>query len=84
MVPIESSPLYGKALSELFAGGGVTAAVGYLVGHPLLVFEVGGGMIVCGAARGVAEALRIGLRSKLLDLMGVDDPDREPADDETL
>ncbi len=80
VVPFESSPLEAKSLSELVAGGGVSAALGYLTGHPLLVFEVSGGIIVCGAARGVADALRIGLRSKLLALMGVEEPEGELAD----
>jgi hypothetical protein len=35
-------------------------------------------MIVCGAASGIADALRIALRTKLLDLMGVEDPALPP------
>lgn len=80
VVPFESSPLGQKALSDLAtAGGGVGVAVGvYTTGDPLLLLVVPAGMIVCGAASGIADALRIGLRAKLLDLMGVDDPALPP------
>src|SRR5207245_2461080 len=43
ILPFEASPLEAKSLSELVVGGGVSAALGYLTGHPLLVFEVSGG-----------------------------------------
>lgn len=33
-----------------------------------------------GAAHGLADALRIGLRARLLQLMGVDDPDRSDSE----
>jgi hypothetical protein len=79
-VPFESSPLGAKALYDLVtASGGVGAAVGsYATGEPLLLLAVRAGIIVCGGARGVADALRIGLRAKLLKLMGVDDPEPSP------
>ena len=85
VIPFESSPLGGKALAELVtAGGGVGGAVGaYMTGDPLLLLVAVGGIILGGAARGVGDALHIGLRSKLLDLMGVEDPDaRSPNDGE--
>lgn len=84
VVPFESSPLGPKALSELAtAGGGVGAAVGaYATGHPLLLLVVPAGIIVCGAARGISEALRIGLRARLLDLMGVEDPEQRDSQEE--
>ena len=40
-------------------------------GDPLVLIVVPAGIILCGAALGVAEALRRGLRVKLLDLFGV-------------
>lgn len=82
IIPFESSPLGGKALSELAAaGGGIGGALGaYATGDPLLLLAIPAGIVVCGAANGVAEALRIGLRAKLLDLMGVDDPHAQPPD----
>jgi hypothetical protein len=81
VVPFESSPLDAKSLSELITGGGASAALAYITGHPLLALVVPGGIIVCGAARGIAEALRIGLRSKLLGLMGVHDTELSREDD---
>jgi hypothetical protein len=37
----------------------------YATGNPLLLLAVPAGIIVCGAAQGVAEALRVGLHTKL-------------------
>lgn len=78
VIPFESSPLGAKSLAELAtASGSVGAAVGYsATGDLLVLLLVPAGIIVCGAARGIGDALRIGLRSKLLRLMGVDDPER--------
>lgn len=78
VIPFESSPLGPKALSDLAtAGGGVGVAVGaYASGHPILLLAIPAGIVVCGAAAGIADALRIGLRSRILDLMGVEDPER--------
>jgi hypothetical protein len=77
VVPFESSLLSAKSLADLAtAGGGVGAAAGaYATGDLLLLLVVPAGIIICGAARGVGEALRIGLRVKLLNLMGVEDPE---------
>ena len=84
VVPFESSPLEAKSLVELITGGAASAAVGYLTGHPLFVLFVAAGIIVCGTARGVADALRIGARTKLLAWMGVDDPEAPaPPDDDS-
>lgn len=76
VVPFESSPLTPKSLSELAAaGGGIGGALGaYVTGDPLLLLTIPAGIIVCGAARGVSQALEIGLRSKVLEFMGVRDP----------
>jgi hypothetical protein len=84
LVPFESSPLSAKALSDLAAaGGGIGAAVGaYATGDPLLLLAVPAGIVVCGAAHGLSEALRIGLRAKLLTLIGVDDPGTDRGDPE--
>jgi hypothetical protein len=83
VVPFESSPLSGQALGEVVTKSGmVGGAVGaYVTGDPLVVLVAAGGLILGGAAQGVSEALRIGLRSKLLGLMGVEDPNR-PSDDD--
>lgn len=84
LVPFESSPLSAKALSDLAAaGGGIGAAVGaYATGDPLVLLAVPAGIVVCGAAHGLAEALRIGLRARLLRLMGVDDPSTDQRESE--
>jgi hypothetical protein len=76
VVPFESSPLTPKSLSELAAAGGsIGGALGaYVTGDPLLLLTIPAGIIVCGAARGVSQALEIDLRSKVLELMGVRDP----------
>lgn len=81
VVPFESSPLTRKSLSDLAAaGGGLGGALGaYVTGDPLLLLTIPTGVILCGAARGVSQALEIGLRSKLLDLMGVEDPEASKA-----
>ena len=83
VVPFEASPLTPKSLSDLAAaGGGIGGALGaYVTGDPLLLLTIPTGIIVCGAARGVGQALEIGLRAKLLGLMNVDDPDNAPNDE---
>jgi hypothetical protein len=80
VVPFESSPLGPTSLWDLgTAGTDVGATIGeYVTGHPLLLLSLGAGMVVCGAARGIGEALRIGLRARILELMGVEDPERTP------
>jgi hypothetical protein len=84
VIPFESSPLGAKSLADLVtAGGGVGAALGsYATGDPILLVVAAGGVIVCGAARGISDALRIGLRARILELMGVDDPERQGARDD--
>jgi hypothetical protein len=84
IIPIEASPLAGKSLSELVtAAGGASAAVGvYATGDPLLLLSLAAGIIVCAAARGVGDALRIGLRARLLTHLGVEDPNLDEPPDE--
>ena len=80
LVPIERSPLSGSSLGDLIRHGPeqVGAVMGAFVAaetEPLLLFiTMPGGMIVFGAAAGVAEALHLGLRTKMLGWLGVDDP----------
>lgn len=77
VVPFESSPLDAKSLAEIAtaSGGGATAAVGYAAtGDLLVLLVVPAAIILCGAARGVGQALNIGLRYHLLRQMGVPDP----------
>jgi hypothetical protein len=78
VVPIEHSPLGAESLAGILtkAGGG---AVGLIVGvassggTPLLLLTVPAGMILCGAAAGIASALEQGLRRALLRKLGVEE-----------
>jgi hypothetical protein len=83
VIPFESSPLRGASLAQLLTAGGTAAggAVGYVEGHIVMILVVPAGIIIAGAARGVADALHIGIRAKLLAWMGVPDP-AQPGDDD--
>jgi hypothetical protein len=78
VVPVELSPLGAESLAGVLtkAGGG---AVGLVVGvassggTPLLLLTVPAGMILCGAAAGIASALEQGLRRALLRKLGVEE-----------
>ena len=82
VVPIEQSPLAARSLAELVGAVATTTAFSwwYSEASPVFVLYVGGTLIVLGAAAGIAEALRVGLRARLLRLMGVEI--REPPPDE--
>lgn len=90
IVPFEQSPLEAKSLAEVLAtaGPGVGAVVGYLAtDRPLILIVAPAGIIIVGAALGIARALEEGLRQRLLRRMGIDphvDESRESpaADDE--
>lgn len=84
VVPFESSPLRGSSLAELLAAGGAAAggAVGFVEGQVIVILAVPAGIILIGAARGVADALHIGIRTKLLEWMGVPDPSQRPLGDD--
>jgi hypothetical protein len=83
IVPFESSPLSPDSLGKILtagSGAGIGAGVAIMVAGgptPLLFVTVPAGMIVCGAAMGVSEALQKGLRYRILKLMGV--PSGQPA-----
>ncbi|WP_447599967.1 hypothetical protein [Nitrospira sp. Nam80] len=71
VIPIEQSPLKAEALVTLVtkaSGAGVGAFVGFVAfgASPMLLVTVPAGMIICGAAKGVSDALEAGLREKLL------------------
>jgi hypothetical protein len=82
VIPAEFSPLAGESLAGLLARGPVAAGavVGLVAAGPestwLLFIAVPGGMVVFGAANGVATALNVGLRARVLAWLGVDDPQR--------
>jgi hypothetical protein len=50
----------------------IAAPTTVLVAHPILLLLVPAGIILCGAATGIAQALRIGLCTHLLRLMGIE------------
>jgi hypothetical protein len=79
VIPIEESPLSGASLAQLMsrAPDAAGALLGIAVGHDhplLLVITVPAGIVIVGAATGVAQALNTGLRAKILGWMGVPDP----------
>jgi hypothetical protein len=84
VIPFESSPLQGRSLGELLAAGGASAgaAIGFIEGHAIVVLAMPTGIIVIGAARGAAEALQIGIRTKMLAWMGVPDPAQSSSTDD--
>jgi hypothetical protein len=71
LIPVRQSPITGESLAELLAKGSgpaVGGLMGSLVGSDswLLFLTVPAGMIVGGAAYGVATALQQGLHQKIL------------------
>jgi hypothetical protein len=77
IVPFERSPLSAENLAKLVTqagGAGVGAYAGFVAfgASPLLLVMIPAGMILCGAAKGIADALEHGLRDKILHLMKVD------------
>jgi hypothetical protein len=74
LIPFESSPLSAQELVKIAssAGHGLGAALGFYVAdaHPLLLLIcVPAGIILCGAAKGIADALKDGLRDRILRLL---------------
>lgn len=70
VIPFEQSPLEATSLvSTLIKGGGtgVGAFIGWVLAGPtpLLLITVPAGMILCGAASGVAAGLQQGLRERI-------------------
>lgn len=80
-VPIEFSPLGANSISTFLQNASSTAVgayAGYLLAGPtpLLLLTVPAGMILVGAASGVAKGLEEGLRRKLINVIsGEKDPD---------
>lgn len=78
-IPIKNSPLGAIGLKSLLSG--VTSSSGIVLGsfaadhNPVVVIAtVGASIVILGAARGVAEALRRGLYIKTLELLKVPVP----------
>jgi hypothetical protein len=84
VVAAEGSPLDAQSLAEI-ATKGVGAGMGSFVAFaafgstPLLFVAAPVGIVLCGAALGVAEALRVGLGRRLLRLLGVPEEEEERA-----
>src|SRR5262249_29369501 len=71
LIPFEGSPLTSESLAKLATtatGAGFGAFVGFVAfgSGPLLLITVPAGMVICGAAKGIAQALEDGLRDRLL------------------
>jgi hypothetical protein len=88
VLPFEQSPLRAASLASLMATGGLVtvgagaglAATGAFGGTPLVLVTVPLGIILVGAAKGVATALEQGLRSQILQLMGVSSDEERTED----
>jgi len=76
-IPVKNSPLKGENLSTLLANGSIGAAV--LAGHvsyeqiPVAIFAGASGLIIFSLARGIADALEVVVKSKILDRYGIDE-----------
>ena len=85
MIPFEQSPLEMESLANLVTsatGAGIGAYAGFVLfgSSPLLFVAAPAGMILFGAAKGIADALEQGLRERLLKfLRGQSDPPQDSA-----
>jgi len=71
LLPFEQSPLSLESLGKLVvsaSGAGIGAYAGFVLAGPtpLLLITIPAGMIICGAAKGIADALEQGLRDRLV------------------
>ena len=71
VIPIEESPLSQESLAKLAttaSGVGIGAFVGFVAfgSSPLLLITVPAGMIICGAAYAVGQALQEGFKERIL------------------
>ncbi len=71
LIPLTQSPLALDSLSKLVKVAGIGAVVGFIAvaGYPMVLIAVPAGIILCGAATGIAKALDHGLRERLLILL---------------
>jgi len=87
LLPFRSSPLLGESIVNLLQrfspGTGVGAVMGYYLSPhaPLILLTVPGGMIIGGAAYGVASAIERGLHDRVLKLI---QPKPAPEDEERI
>jgi hypothetical protein len=79
-IPGEQSPIAGASLSQLLAlaPDHAAAVIGAWPGSPdnptLLLITAATGIVIFGAAPGLASALNTGLRAKVLEFNGLADP----------
>ena len=74
LVPFELSPINLESIGKLVVsatGAGIGAYAGFVLAGPtpLLFVAIPAGMIICGAAKGIADALEQGLRQKRLQFL---------------
>jgi hypothetical protein len=74
MIPFEQSPLEMESLAKLVTtatGAGLGAYAGFVLfgSSPLLFIAAPAGMLIFGAAKGIADALEQGLRERLLAVL---------------
>ncbi|QGZ59107.1 hypothetical protein [Paraburkholderia acidiphila] len=84
IVPFEQSPLEPTSLLGIVtrvSGTGIGAYIGFVVvgSSPLLLITVPAGMVICGAASGLAHGLEDGLRNRIRDLLKNRQPRKSPA-----
>ena len=82
VIPFEASPLEAASLAGMLtsaSGMSAGAAAGFLAAGPtpLALVTVPAGMIIGGAAAGVARALEEGLRSRIMRRLGVGESEDE-------
>jgi tetrahydromethanopterin S-methyltransferase subunit F len=74
-VIFENSPVSMESIADLVnratdVGVGIGACIGFIIGgdSALLLLTVPAGMVICGSAAGIAKALEMGLKERLLDI----------------
>lgn len=82
LVPFEQSPIDLESLGNLVvqaSGAGIGAYAGFVIAGPtpLLLITIPAGMILCGAAKGIADALEQGLRERLIRFLKGDAREKE-------
>lgn len=74
IIAFENSPLTGESIGNILtSGSAIGAYIGFVIAGqtptPLLLITVPAGMIICGAASGIAKALEKGLKEKIITLL---------------
>ena len=88
IVPVESSPLTSRSLTELLVGGAAVTA--YVTHHPALIFAGPSGVFLCTVARHLGDGVGIPMRDRLWRALGASaeslsrdaEPDAESDDED--